>query len=464
MGVTDVIPTGAAELEEMLADPKQMKALFANGQPTAKFGEFIKSYAAAQMDEKTEIAAQVRDETQKVLAEFMKTQRKDTPSGFNPLDQQGRKRVLGGGKGVFYNKRAPGAKIDEANLFGGDYTKMLQAITPKAMSGEMGLAEQVMNDLGSLKRIQNSFGTIVPADGGFLVPESLRSDLMQATVAESLVRPLATVIPMETPRVGIPYVENTSEVGGTFAGLTFYWTEEGAALTETQGKFGQTVLDANKLTGYVEAPSELVADASAFGAFLDQALPRGMALAEDYAFLNGNGVGKPRGLLNNNATVTAAATAGQGTGTIIWENILAMYARMLPSSLTKAVWFADIQTFPQLATMALNVGTGGAPVWLPDGTGTPRLTLLGRPIYFTGAVPQLGTTGDIAFVDPAYYLIGDRQTWQMSASEHYRFGNDKIAYRIIERVDGRPWIQSAITPANSGATLSPFVQLSSTRT
>jgi hypothetical protein len=52
----------------------------------------------------------------------------------------------------------------------------------------------------------------------------------------------------------------------------------------------------------------------------------------------------------------------------------------------------------------------------------------------------------------------------VSASEHYKFGNDKTAYRIIERVDGRPWIQSAITPANSGSTLSPFVQLSSTRT
>jgi hypothetical protein len=33
------------------------------------------------------------------------------------------------------------------------------------------------------------------------------------------------------------------------------------------------------------------------------------------------------------------------------------------------------------------------------------------------------------------------------------------AFRVIERVDGRPWLQSAITPQNNGATLSPFVKL-----
>ena len=47
-------------------------------------------------------------------------------------------------------------------------------------------------------------------------------------------------------------------------------------------------------------------------------------------------------------------------------------------------------------------------------------------------------------------------------SEHYQFANDKTSFRIIERVDGRPWLQSAITPHNNSAnTLSPFVQLAS---
>ena len=45
------------------------------------------------------------------------------------------------------------------------------------------------------------------------------------------------------------------------------------------------------------------------------------------------------------------------------------------------------------------------------------------------------------------------------SSPHFKFGNDMTAYRIIERVDGRPWLQSAITPKNGGSALSPFVKI-----
>jgi HK97 family phage major capsid protein len=460
--VTQVIPTDAGELQEMLADPAKMQNLFKSPKD---FAQFIKNYADSQMTEKTEIAAQVRDETQKVLAEFMKGQSNKLPVNFNPMDaQNGIARVSGRGKGTFYNKRAPGAAVDEAHLFGGDYVKMFQALTPRAQKGQVKLSDQDKADVNKLLEIQNSYGSIVPADGGFLIPESVRSDLMQISLEQSLVRPLATVIPMDTPRVGIPYVDTTSNNGSVLGGLQFYWAEEGAQLTETQSKFGQVVLDANKLTGFAGVPNELMNDASAFGAFLDQSLPKGMAFTEDLAFMNGNGVGKPVGFINNKSTVVVSAIAGQGTGTIVWENIVGMFARMLPTSIGSAVWIASIDTFPQLATMALSVGTGGSAIWLNNGQDGPPMKILGRPVYFTEKVPQAGTTGDIGFYDLSYYLVGDRQTWHLDTSEHYLFQNDKTAIRIIERVDGRPWIQSAITPANGGPNLSPFVQLSSTRT
>jgi HK97 family phage major capsid protein len=456
--VPNVIPTGAAELKEMLSDSAKMQDLFKNPQA---FGEFITNYANSQMDEKHEISTQVREETQRVLAEFVKTQKGNIPVAFNPLDSA---RPGGKGKGVFYNKKAPGAALDQAGIFRDDYAEMLRAVSPQVAKGELAVSEKTKNDMQELKRIQNSFGTIVPADGGFLVPESMRSDLMQVALESSIIRPRATVIPMETARVGIPYVDSTTNVGSVLGGFVFYWTEEGAALTEAQGKFGQVTLDANKLTGFAAAPNELVADSSAFGAYLDQTLPRGLAFTEDVAFFSGNGVGKPLGFLNNPATVSVTAVSGQGANTLVWENIVGMYARMLPSSLGSAVWIASIDTFPQLATMALSVGTGGSAVWLNNGQEGPPMTILGRPVVFTEKAPALGTTGDIAFVDLSYYLVGDRQTMQMRASEDYLFGNDKTAYRITHRVDGRPWIQSAITPANNGPALSPFVQLSSTRT
>jgi len=116
--------------------------------------------------------------------------------------------------------------------------------------------------------------------------------------------------------------------------------------------------------------------------------------------------------------------------------------------------------------MALSVGTGGAPVMLTNNgiSDAMPMSIWGRPVIFTEKANTLGTAGDISFVDLSYYLIGDRMQMQTSASEHYLFGNDKVAYRFIQRLDGRPWLNTAITPQNAGNTLSPFVNLSSTRT
>jgi hypothetical protein len=44
-----------------------------------------------------------------------------------------------------------------------------------------------------------------------------------------------------------------------------YWTEESAALTESQSGFEKIVLDAKKLTMYGEIPNELIAGRSCAG-------------------------------------------------------------------------------------------------------------------------------------------------------------------------------------------------------
>jgi HK97 family phage major capsid protein len=113
--------------------------------------------------------------------------------------------------------------------------------------------------------------------------------------------------------------------------------------------------------------------------------------------------------------------------------------------------------------MSLSVGTGGAPMFFPAGgmTGSPTPNLLGRPVILSEKCQTLGTAGDIYLVDLSYYLVGDRQAMEMASSSHVRFNTDETDIRIIQRVDGRPWIDSALTPRNGSNTLSPFVALAS---
>jgi HK97 family phage major capsid protein len=453
-------------LEEMLSDTTRVRAMM--GEP-GSFKEFVNKYAQKQWEKDNDLKAQVRDQVQITMAEFARDNglggsRLNFGNKIPNMSVADNNRRVSHGKGAAYNKASYGARLETEQGPDNQFetsAEFFQAIWPKFET--LKNSETLRRKRDSALKIQNSYGSEVPADGGFLIPERLRSDILEVALETAIVRPRAQVIPMDSLRVPIPMIDTTSNVSSVFGGVVCYWTEEGAALVESQATFGRVTLDAKKLTAYAEVPNELLADAPAFSSFFDTIFPRAIAWYEDVAFMNGTGVGEPLGFVNCPASVQVAKQSGQSGSTIVWENIIGMFARMLPTALGNAVWIASIDTFPELATMALSVGTGGGPVWMGNytnpGASTPPITILGRPVHFTEKTPQLGTTGDISFVDFSYYLIGDRQMMQSASSEQYRFQNDKTAFRVIERLDGRPWIQSSITPHNGGPNLSPFVQL-----
>jgi HK97 family phage major capsid protein len=434
-----------------MGDQEKMTVLATQGGEA--FGQFITNYARGQMDRDLSIQKQVTEQTQTVLAEWLKTQESEgvKPSRLNLTPAQVVSDFTAGRSGL-HNPKAMGAAVDE------DYASSAEFFHTIWHNQNRTAAVQ-----NKLDRLRNAFSSTVPSEGGFLIPETLRSELLRIALETGIVRSRSRVIPMETLRVPFPAIDSTSNVSSVFGGIVGYWTEEGAALTESQASFGRIVLDAKKLTAYTTVPNELLSDSiGSFQAFIDQIFPEALAFYEDLAFLKGTGVGEPLGAFNpmNGSIVSVAGRAGQAAGTIVWENLVDMFSRMLPSSLNRAVWVCSIDTFPELATMALSVGTGGSAIWLNNGAAGPPMTILGRPVLFTEKAPGLlGTAGDVNFVDFGFYLVGDRQVMSAMSSPHFKFGNDQTAYRIIERVDGRPWIQTPVSPQNAGPTLSPFVQL-----
>ena len=78
-------------------------------------------------------------------------------------------------------------------------------------------------------------------------------------------------------------------------------------------------------------------------------------------------------------------------------------------------------------------------------------TLLGKDVIYSEKVGPLGSTGDLMLVNFGWYVLGDRQTLQVATSDEYEFANDLMAYRMLERLDGRAWLQSPISPYNGSA-------------
>jgi len=446
--MTITMPRTAGELADFFNDKRRCAEVLAS--PEA-LSQFVNDYASQQCADGSEMHRSITAQAEAAMIKWLKDNGQTVdasnlrrpnlaPTGDPAYDA----RLRAGG----YNAKAVGAQFD--NQFE-DMIDFMSVIWERDQRPEM---------VARRTKYVNEMSTKVGADGGFLVPETFRAQLLSLAMQESIVRSRATIVPMATPRVSFPMLSTTSTVSSLFGGMIAYWTAENAALTESAPKFKSFALEAHKLTGFSVLPNELLTHSPiSVQALLDVLWPQAMAHFGDVAFTSGTGVGEPLGFRQNPATITVSKEAGQEAGTILWENIINMYSRMLPTSQGRAIWLASPDTFPQLATMALQVGTGGSAVWLTSGTSGPPLTILGRPVIMSEKMGTLGTQGDLAYVDLSYYLVGDLQAMRMESSAHYRFGNDQTAVRIIEHLDGRPWLDSPVTPTNGGATMSPFVEL-----
>jgi HK97 family phage major capsid protein len=441
------IPESPSELEELLSDGTKVQSLMAEGQ----FNDVVKAYAQAVAKKDQDLQRQVKEETQRVLAEYLREN--EEVKGLELMAKGGVDAVTTTASKHFQPK-ALGAKF-KAQEYGETLAQFLIDISPKAF-----MTQELADKRQALKNAAASSGE--PASGGFLVPEAFRAELLSLSLEASVVRPRARIVPMETSRVIYPYIDDTSHTSNVFGGVQGYWTPESGSMTDVAATFGRMALEAWKLTAFANVPNELIADSAvSFEAFIRSTFPQALAYFADVAFLSGSGAGQPLGILTdaNAARVVQAKEDGQAADTIVWENIVKMYSRMLPQSLGSAVWVVSPNTFAELATMALSVGTGGGPIWLNNGVQGPPATILGRPVVISEKVSALGNEGDVNFIDFSYYLVGDRQAMTVSSSEHFRFQNGETSFKFVERLDGRPWLQSALTPRNGGDTLTPFVSL-----
>ncbi|MFW6091981.1 MAG: phage major capsid protein, partial [Actinomycetota bacterium] len=326
------------ELEDTLRDKDKVMQLLKDG----RFAEFMKDYADRKSEANSDLLSQVREETERVMTQWIRDNGGELKR-LNLDPDQGVK-DLARRKGAAYNRRAPGAKLDETEP-PQDLAEFLQAVWHNV--DKLDYADDLRAKTSKWREIQNSFGSTVPKDGGFLIPEVLRAEILQLAMESAIVRGRAQVIPMSSLAVPIPTVDETSRVSSVFGGMVAYWTEEGARATRSQAKFGRVRLEAKKLTVYCEAPDELIADAPAFGGFLSTSMPRATTFYEDVAFLTGSGVGEPLGVLNTSNKGLIQTSRDAGTG-INFTDVVNVFTRLLPGSYESAVWLVAPDTIPDL--------------------------------------------------------------------------------------------------------------------
>lgn len=304
----------------------------------------------------------------------------------------------------------------------------------------------------------------VPADGGFFVQKDFSNQLIKAAFDVGQVASKCRRFPLSSNANGIkiPAVLESSRANGSRrGGVRGYWANEAAMVTASDPSFAQVELTLNKLfcLGYVT--EELLQDAGALDVMLNGMFAEEIGFKLDDAIINGTGAGQPLGIMNAPALITVSKEAGQAADTVVYENIIKMWSRLIATSRGNAVWFINQDVEPQLYSMSLAVGAGGVPVYLPASglSGGMYSTLFGRPVIPIEQCDTVGDLGDIVLADLSQYYLIDKGGMQAASSIHVKFIYDELTYRMTYRVDGQPSWGSTITPFKSSNTLSPFVTL-----
>lgn len=236
-----------------------------------------------------------------------------------------------------------------------------------------------------------AYAEATSAGGGYLVPPHyLQSGLAEFRLAQAKIRGLCTVIPgIGTNSVLIPRETGISAVG---------WTAENAAKPSTDATFGQISVGIYVLAGIAKVSKQLMADSTpAVDMIVRRGLGKALGQAEDVAFINGNGVGQPTGILQTGGILTGAV------GTKLWSSIAGAIATI------QANYFANptaILAHPRdVNTLRTTTDTSGRPIFTPN--------------YWVGGGPQ--ASGPVTFLGTG--AVGELDAnFRMSPPDGYVYG------------------------------------------
>jgi len=295
--------------------------------------------------------------------------------------------------------------------------------------------------------------------GAFLLPTALAPNVLSIDPMLDPTASLVSSIPMETRSIELPFLVDKNHSGGSYVGgQRWLRRAETQAAISSRSQLGQCKLTATALTGLTFSSNELLADSPVSVAAMIQAnFARGLAPTLLDEKINGTGVGQFLGVINAPATISIAKEGSQTADTIVGANISKMRARAY--NYGSCIWMASPDALPALTQAHLTMTNTDIPLFT-FGNGLDRPdTLMGRPIYFVEQCPTLGDVGDLICANWSEYLVGTRGGVENSSSVHVRFIEGEEVFRAEVRNDGKPWWNTAMTPKNGGATLSPFVTI-----
>lgn len=271
------------------------------------------------------------------------------------------------------------------------------------------------------------------SEGGYLVPDEFERTLVEALEEENVFRTLAHVIRTSSGDRKIPVVASKGSAS---------WVDEEGAYQESDDAFSQVSIGAYKLGTMIKVSEELLAD-SVFDleAYISKEFARRIGSREEESFFNGDGKGKPLGILAATGGAEVGVAAASATAITADEVIDLFYSLKAPYR-KNAVWLLNDATVKQIRKLKDSTGQY---LWQPSlVAGTPD-TILGRPVKTSAFMPTAAAGAKtIAFGDFKYYWIADRQGRTFKKLSELFAATGQVGFMGTQRVDGKLILPEAI--------------------
>lgn len=281
--------------------------------------------------------------------------------------------------------------------------------------------------------VYNALQVGTDSEGGYLVPDEFEHTLIEALEEENVFRTLAKIINTSSGDRKIPVVATKGEAS---------WIDEEGLYQEDDDAFTQVSIGAYKLGTMIKVSEELLND-SAFDleSYISKEFARRIGAREEDSFFNGDGTGKPLGILAASGGAEIGVKAASATA-ITADEIIDLFYSLKSPYRKKAVWVLNDATIKAIRKLKDN---NNQYLWQPSlVAGTPD-TILGRPVVTSAYMPVAAAGAKtIAFGDFSYYWIADRQGRSFKRLNELYAANGQVGFLGSQRVDGKLVLPEAI--------------------
>lgn len=290
---------------------------------------------------------------------------------------------------------------------------------------------------------------------GFEVPPQFRDEIFEVVTELDEFGPLVDEEPTEKRQV--EYIADESTPWGA-TGVQARWRSEADQMTPSKLVTDPRSVPLHELYAFVLATGEMLEDAPRLRSRLTRKAGAAISWKRNESMMFGSGAGQPMGWMSGASLISVAKETGQAADTIVTQNVIKMFSRLMRVPGDKPVWLANPDTLPQLMTMTL----GDKPIWMPPNglVDAPGGILLGAPVRLSEHCTTVGDLGDLQLLSPkGYYALRRESGPQFAESIHLYFDYNLSAFRWMFRFGGQPYLSAAVAPAKGAATKSHFVAL-----